>query len=156
MVMSLREEIKQTKPFASLAHEAHLSVVRTAAVIQDEVEQFLRPYGITATQFNVLRILRGAEPDGLCRNEVRDRMLTRMPDMTRLLDRMEEAGLVVRSRGERDDRRMVLTRISAQGGKLLAELDVAIDREHTNRFTNLSDEELRSLVEMLAKVRSAG
>jgi DNA-binding MarR family transcriptional regulator len=155
MVMSLQEEIKQTKPFASLAHEAHLSVVRTAAVVQDEVERFLKPYGITATQYNVLRILRGAEPDGLCRNEVRDRMLTRMPDMTRLLDRMEEAGLVVRSR-ERDDRRMVLTRISAQGRQLLLDLDVAVDREHKSRFTKLSDDELRSLIEMLARVRSSG
>lgn|SRR5688500_4651044 len=155
MVMSLQEEIKQTKPFASLAHEAHLSVVRTAAVVQDEVERFLKPYGITATQYNVLRILRGAEPDGLCRNEVRDRMLTRMPDMTRLLDRMEDAGLVVRSR-ERDDRRMVLTRISAQGRQLLLDLDVAVDREHKSRFTKLSDDELRSLIEMLARVRSSG
>ena len=155
MVMSLQEEIKQTKPFASLAHEAHLSVVRTAAVVQDEVERFLKPYGITATQYNVLRILRGAEPDGLCRNEVRDRMLTRMPDMTRLLDRMEEAGLVVRSR-ERDDRRMVLTRISDQGRKLLSDLDVAVDREHKSRFTKLNDDELRSLIEMLARVRSSG
>ena len=155
MVMSLREEIKQTKPFASLAHEAHLSVVRTAAVIQDEVEQFLKPYGITGTQYNVLRILRGAEPGGLCRNEVRDRMLTRMPDMTRLLDRLEEAGLVVRSR-EREDRRMVLTRISAQGQKLLADLDVAVEQEHTSRFTKLSDHELRALIEMLARVRSEG
>lgn len=155
MVMSLQEEIKQTKPFASLAHEAHLSVVRTAAVVQDEVEQFLKPYGITATQYNVLRILRGADPDGLCRNEVRDRMLTRMPDMTRLLDRMEEAGLVVRSR-ERDDRRMVLTRISDQGRKLLSDLDVAVDREHKSRFTKLNDDELRSLIEMLARVRSSG
>jgi DNA-binding MarR family transcriptional regulator len=156
MVMSLKEEIKQTKPFANLAHEAHLSVVRTAAVIQDDVERFLKPYGITGTQYNVLRILRGAEPNGLCRNEVRDRMLTRMPDMTRLLDRMEEAGLVVRTRGERDDRRMVLTRISTQGRKLLADLDIAVEREHKSRFTELSDAELRSLIEMLARVRSAG
>ncbi|MDF2774779.1 MAG: regulatory protein MarR [Geminicoccaceae bacterium] len=155
MVISLQEEIKQTKPFASLAHEAHLSVVRTAAVVQDEVERFLKPYGITATQYNVLRILRGAEPDGLCRNEVRDRMLTRMPDMTRLLDRMEEAGLVGRSR-ERDDRRMVLTRISAQGRKLLSEIDVAVEQEHKSRFAKLSDDELRFLIEILAKVRSSG
>lgn len=155
MVMSLQEEIKQTKPFASRAQEAHLSVVRTAALLQDDVEQFLKPYGITGTQFNVLRILRGAEPDGLCRNEVRERMLTRMPDMTRLLDRMEEAELVIRSRG-RDDRRMVATRIAPRGKQLLAELDEFIQREHKSRFSIFSDEELERLIEMLAKVRHAG
>lgn len=155
MVMSLQEEIKQTRPFASLAQEAHLSVVRTAAMLADDVEQFLKPYGITGTQYNVLRILRGAEPGGLCRNEVRDRMLTRMPDMTRLLDRMEDAGLVIRSR-ERDDRRMVSTRIAPRGTQLLAELDEVIQREHKSRFSIFSDTELRTLIEMLAKVRHQG
>ena len=155
MTRTLQEEIKQTRPFLSPEHEAHLSVIRTAALLGDEVEQFLKPYGITATQFNVLRILRGAEPDGLCRNEVRDRMLTRMPDMTRLLDRMEEAGLVVRSR-ETDDRRMVRTKIAAAGLTLLAELDGVIEREHKSRFARLSDEELRALIQTLAKVRESG
>src|SRR5688572_33172043 len=133
MVISLQEEIKQTKPFASLAHEAHLSVVRTAAVVQDEVERFLKPYGITATQYNVLRILRGAEPDGLCRNEVRDRMLTRMPDMTRLLDQIEDAKLVARAR-DSEDRRLVSTRITPKGLRLLDELDEAVTQEHMRRF----------------------
>lgn len=155
MVTTLQEEIKQTKPFASLEQEAHLSVIRTAAILADEVEQFLRPYELTGTQYNVLRILRGAEPEGLCRNEVRDRMLTRMPDMTRLLDRMEDAGLVVRSR-ERDDRRMVLTRISPRGQKLLADIDDAVQKEHKSRFSRLDDSELRTVIELLAKVRQTG
>jgi len=155
MVTTLQEEIKQTKPFSSLEQEAHLSVIRTAAILMDEVEKFLRPYEITGTQYNVLRILRGAEPDGLCRNEVRDRMLTRMPDMTRLLDRMEDAGLVVRSR-ERDDRRMVLTRISPRGQKLLADIDDAVQKEHKTRFNRLNDSELRTVIELLAKVRQKG
>jgi DNA-binding MarR family transcriptional regulator len=155
MVTTLQEEIKQTKPFASLEQEAHLSVIRTAAILADEVEKFLRPYEITGTQYNVLRILRGAEPDGLCRNEVRDRMLTRMPDMTRLLDRMEDAGLVVRSR-ERDDRRMVLTRISPRGQKLLADIDDAVQKEHKSRFSKLDNSELRTVIELLSKVRQKG
>jgi hypothetical protein len=82
MVTTLRDEIKQNKPFTSLEQEVQLNIVRTGALLMDEAEQILRPYGITATQFNVLRILRGSEPDGLCRNELRDRMLTRMPDTT--------------------------------------------------------------------------
>src|SRR5688572_6118566 len=155
MARTLQEEIKQTRPFASREHEAHLSIVRTAAILTDDVEKFLRPYGITATQYNVLRILRGAEPDGLCRNEVRDRMLTRMPDMTRLLDRMEDAGLIVRSR-ELDDRRMVQTKIAVAGRKLLAEIDDAVEQEHKSRFTDLSPDELKFLIDILARVREPG
>src|SRR5688500_12106387 len=111
MPPDLREELRQSRPFATPSHEAHLSVLRTAAVLTDAIEQALRPYGITGAQYNVLRILRGS-PDGLCRNEVRDRMLTRMPDVTRLLDRMEDAGLIWRARGV-EDRRLVTTRLTA-------------------------------------------
>src|ERR1044072_8765323 len=116
--MTLRDEIKQTKPFSSLEQEARLNIVRTGAMMMDEIEQFLKPYGVTATQYNVLRMLRGSEPDGLCRNELRDRMLTRMPDVTRLLDRMEEAGLVERKR-DSEDRRMVTSRITKKASQLL-------------------------------------
>ena len=153
MVPTLREEIKQTKPFTSLEQEAQLSVIRTGAVLMDEIEQFLKPYGITATQYNVLRILRGAEPNGLCRNELRDRMLTRMPDMTRLLDRMEESGLVDRERQDHD-RRMVRSRISSSGLKLLADLDDVTQKEEKRRFGHLNEQQLRSLIELLAIVRS--
>src|SRR5215216_2640027 len=111
MSPSLQDDIQQRKPFSSIQQEAFLSVVRTSASLTDAMEDLLKPHGLSTTQYNVLRILRGSRPDGLCRNELRDRMLTRMPDMTRLLDRMEESGLVTRSR-ERDDRRMVLTRIT--------------------------------------------
>jgi|SRR5688572_30520504 len=152
MVTTLRDEIKQTKPFSSLEQEAQLSVIRTASVLFDEVEQFLRPYGITATQYNVLRILRGAEPNGLCRNELRDRMLTRMPDMTRLLDRMEEAGMVARTR-QNEDRRMVLSRITDAGLTLLAELDELTQQEHKRRFGHLDPQQLRTLIDLLAAVR---
>src|SRR3954469_8261594 len=122
MTPSLREELRQNKPFVSPEQEALLSIVRTSAVLMDDFERMLRPYGITATQYNVLRILRGAEPDGLSRNELRDRMLTRMPDVTRLLDRMEDADLVQRVRGE-VDRRLVTTRITKSALATLAELD---------------------------------
>ena len=153
MVSTLRDEIKQTKPFTSLEQEAQLSVIRTGAMLLDEVEQFLKPYGITATQYNVLRILRGSEPNGLCRNELRDRMLTRMPDMTRLLDRLEEAGLVGRARLD-EDRRMVRSRISSAGLKLLADLDGVTQDEERRRFGHLNDEQLRTLIDLLAIVRS--
>jgi DNA-binding MarR family transcriptional regulator len=153
MVTTLRDEIKQTKPFTSLAQEAQLSVIRTGALFMDEIEQFLKPYGITATQYNVLRILRGSEPNGLCRNELRDRMLTRMPDMTRLLDRLEEAGLVERERQD-EDRRMVRSRISSAGIELLADLDNVTQDEEKRRFGHLSDQQLRTLIDLLALARS--
>src|SRR3954465_12623806 len=147
MPPSLRDELRQTKPFASLEEEALLSIVRTGAVLMDEVERMLRPYGSTATQYNVLRILRGSEPHGLSRNELRDRMLTRMPDVTRLLDRMEEAGLVARVRGE-EDRRLVTTRITARALHLLATLDPVVLADQKERFGGASDNDLRLLIRL--------
>ena len=155
MPPTLREELRQRKPFSSPQHEAQLSLVRTAALLNDDVEQALRPHGLTAAQFNVLRILRGAEPDGLCRNELRDRMLTRMPDVTRLLDRMEAAGWVVRSRGS-DDRRLVSTHITKAGRALLDEVDPVVEGAHQRRFRHLGREQLRTLIELLAAVRQDG
>src|SRR4051812_17512107 len=152
---SLLEELKQNKPFSSTAEEALLSILRTNAVLLDELDRLLRPHGITTTQYNVLRILRGAEPSGLCRNELRDRMLTRMPDMTRLLDRMEEAGLVSRSR-EGEDRRMVLTRITKQGRKLVDELDAPVAKLHRSKLGHLTDAQLRSLSDLLTLARNGG
>lgn len=151
---SLQEELKQRKPFAGPEHEAQLSIVRTSSRLLDAFEQVLKPYGITTTQYNVLRILRGAEPDGLCRNEIRDRMLTRMPDVTRLLDRMVEAGFVSRVRSE-VDRRMVRTRITTQGERLLEELQPKVVIEQQRPFDRLTAEELRVLIDLLARIRRA-
>ena len=152
MGTDLREELRQRKPFTGLEQEAQLSVVRTASLLADAFEQMLRPYGITATQYNVLRILRGAEPDGLCRNELRDRMLTRMPDVTRLLDRMEDAKLVSRTR-DSEDRRQVYTRITPKGLRLLDEADDAVSAEHMRRFHHLGKAQLRTLIDLLKAVR---
>jgi DNA-binding MarR family transcriptional regulator len=121
----------------------------------DQVEDLVKPHGISATQYNVLRILRGAGEGGLCRNELRDRMLTRMPDMTRLLDRMEDAGLVRRSR-EQEDRRMVLTQITARGRELLNELEQPLSQLHRDQLSQLTDAQLRSLIDLLTLVREGG
>jgi len=153
MSPTLREDLRQNKPFTTIYEEAHLNVARTSARLGDAVEDLLKDHGITGTQYNVLRILRGAEPDGLCRNELRDRMITRMPDMTRLLDRMEEAGLVTRTR-EREDRRMVLTRITERGLELLDALDAPMAENHATQLGHLSSEELRSLIDLLTAVRN--
>ena len=152
MSRTLRDEIQQRRPFRSREQEAHLNIVRTAALLSDGFEQVLKPYGISLAQYNVLRILGGAEPEGLCRNELRDRMLSRMPDVTRLLDRMEEAGLVTRTR-DAADRRLVSTRITGEGRRLLADLDPVVADEHRRRLGHLGEAQLETLVKLLERVR---
>ena len=152
MSPSLQQDLKQKKPFRSLQQEAYLSVVRTSTALTDGMEDLLKPLGISATQYNVLRILRGSGSEGLCRNALRDRMLTRMPDMTRLLDRMEDAGLVMRAR-EGEDRRMVLTRITEKGRRLLDELDAPVLALHKRQLSRLTDAQLRSLSDLLTLAR---
>jgi DNA-binding MarR family transcriptional regulator len=155
MSPSLQQDLKQKKPFRSLQQEAYLSVVRTSTALTDAMEDLVKSRGISATQYNVLRILRGSDAEGLCRNALRDRMLTRMPDMTRLLDRMEEAGLVVRVR-EGDDRRMVMTRITQKGRQLLDDLDAPVMALHRKQMAGLTDAQLRSLSDLLTLVRDGG
>ena len=114
----------------------------------------LRPYDITPTQYSVLRILRGAGEHGLCRNEVRDRLVAQVPDVTRLLDRMEQMELVERERAEKD-RRMVFTRITRKGTQLLARLDEPVARMHHQQLGHLGPARLRTLIKLLAATRRA-
>lgn len=152
MTPTLRDEIKQRKPFKSLYEEAALNIVRTSAMLSADFEQVFRPYGLTATQYNVLRILRGADDKGLCRNDVRARLLNKMPDATRLLDRMEAAGLISRSR-EEEDRRLVSTRLTKKGRQLVDELDPVVARQHKTRLGHLSDKQLETLNALLTLAR---
>lgn len=148
----LRDEIKQMRPFGSLEQEAFLSIGRTWSVLEHGMAEALKPHGITPTQYNVLRILRGAGAEGLCRGEIMDRMIARVPDATRLLDRMEGAGLIERERSE-TDRRFVTTRITAEGLRVLAELDDAVPALHRRQFSGLAEEELRILIDLLGRIR---
>lgn len=152
---SLRREIRQGRPFRSLYQEAQLNIARTAALHTDSFEQMLRPHGISSTQYNVLRILRGAGADGLCRNEIRDRLLSRMPDVTRLLDRMVRAGLVTRARSTHD-RRMVTTCLTEQGRALVDSLDDEVEAEHRRWLGHMDEGQLRSLVVLLTAARNPG
>ena len=127
-------------------------MVRTANILSDAFEQMLKPHGITGTQYNVLRILRGAEPDGLCRNEVSQRLLNRMPDATRLLDRMEESGLVTRERST-SDRRLVTTRITKKGREIVDSLDESADEQHEKALGHMSEQQLRTLIKLLTIAR---
>lgn len=155
MTPDLRDEIRQAKLFTSLHEEAELNIIRTSAALVDSLEKLFSPFGISSTQYNALRILRGAEPRGLCRHALRDRMLTRMPDVTRLLDRLEDAGLARRAR-DADDHRFVTARITDEGCRLLDDLEDAVNQEHRRRLGHLSDEQLRMLSGLLALVRNPG
>jgi DNA-binding MarR family transcriptional regulator len=151
---TLRDELKMAKPFKSLEEEAILSIARTAALIEHAGAEAFKPYGLTITQYNVLRILRGAGDEGLCRNEVGERLVTKVPDVTRLLDRMEAAGLIVRERGGQD-RRFVATRITDKALKLLEKIDRELPAMHARQLGRVSQKRLRELISILEEVRSS-
>ena len=114
MTGRLKAELKQKRPFVNMEQEAFLNIQRTADALMRGLEELLKPSGLTQTQYNVLRILRGAKPDGLLCRELSERMVTRDPDITRLLDRLERRGLISRLR-DRKDRRALTVRITAAG-----------------------------------------
>ena len=152
MSTDLRTEIKQGRPFHSLEQEAQLNIERTAAILAHAFADAIKPYGITPTQYNVLRILRGAGEEGLCRNDVRDRLISQVPDVTRLLDRLEETGLVMRER-DTTDRRLVTTRITTAGLRLLEQLDEPTVETHRKFLGHMTRAQLRTLIELLSLAR---
>ena len=152
MQSDLQAELKQTRPFRSPTEETFVSLQRTAAVLEHALETALKPSGITATQYNVLRILRGAGADGLCRSEVGERMVRRVPDVTRLLDRLEDSELIARARGG-DDRRYVTTRITPKGLAALASLDEVVTAFLHAHLGHLAPDHLRILNDALTAIR---
>ena len=152
MPSRIHDELKQTRPFRSVAEEASLSIVRTAAALEHTFAQALRPYDITPTQYNVLRILRGAGAEGLCRNEVGQRLIRQVPDVTRLLDRMEDLNLIARQRGGKD-RRYVTTTISKKGLDLLKKLDEKVDEIHRGQLGHMDAGRLQQLIKLLDTAR---
>jgi DNA-binding MarR family transcriptional regulator len=148
----LAEEIQQSKPFSSLAEEAILNIYRTASVLDQLFSEALKPYGLSETQYNVLRILRGAGPRGLACQEIAARMIARDPDITRLLDRIESRGLISRGRSE-EDRRVVVSRITAEGTKILSLLEPAARNLPKKILGHLGDRQLRDLIALLEQAR---
>lgn len=151
----LRDDIKQQKPFESLEQEALLNVLRTADVLMQRIAAVLKPFKLSHSQYNVLRILRGAGPNGLACRAISERMITRDPDITRLLDRLEAHGLVVRTRDERD-RRVVTARITPEGLRILAELDTPIAEVDRQPLQHLGEQRLRTLIKLLELARERG
>jgi DNA-binding MarR family transcriptional regulator len=151
----LQDEIRQSRPFRCVEEEAYLSIVRTAAMLEHSLAQALKPFAITATQYNVLSILRGAGDQGLCRNEVGGRLVTAMPDVTRLLDRMEDVGLIVRQRSTKD-RRVVSTRLTKKGLDLVGRVDATVVEMHQKQFQGVDKRALKALIGVLGDVRERG
>ncbi len=153
MVGRVRAEIKQRRPFRLREEEAFVALLRTADVLLQGVAETLKPLGLSPTQYNVLRILRGAEPTGLACREIGERMITRDPDVTRLLDRLEDRGLVARARSHKD-RRVITTRITDDGLQILGTLDAPIGDLHTRQLGHLTAAQLRTLIELLEEARN--
>jgi DNA-binding MarR family transcriptional regulator len=153
MPSRLLADLKQTKPFPRAGQEALVSILRTAAVLEHEINDALKPFDLTSTQYNVLRILRGAGDTGLCGRDIGERLITQVPDVPRLLDRMTEAGLIARKR-DPDDRRHVTSRITAKGLRLLDEVQPALEAIERRRTGLLNQDQIRGLLRNLEAVRS--
>jgi DNA-binding MarR family transcriptional regulator len=140
-------------PQACLEEDVFVGIVRTADALARGGEAVLKPFGLSATQYNVLRILRGAGEQGLACREVGCRFISRDPDITRLLDRMESRGWIARAR-ETEDRRVVKTRITAEGLRILADLDAPVRDFHRKQLRHMPAKELRQLALLLDRARS--
>jgi DNA-binding MarR family transcriptional regulator len=149
---NLKHEIKQKTPFSSLEEEALLNLVRTSDFLQRAFQHKIREWGVTSTQYNVLRILRGAQPDGLQCAAIGDRMITAEPDITRLLSRLKALKLIRQHRDQKD-RRVVWTQISEAGLKLLREMDPLIRRLPASLLGHMSATDLQELVRLLETAR---
>ncbi len=151
----LMEEIKQKAAFRSTEEEAFLNLLRTAALLEQQAAELLKPAAGTVSQYNALRILRGAGRHGLMCGEISARMLRKDPDVTRLLDRLEKRGLVRRLRSTRD-RRVIRARITAAGLRCLADLDGQMAQLNVRQLCHLGEQNLRTLIQLLETVRSDG
>ena len=152
MVGRIQAELKQSKPLGSLEEEAYLNVQRTANALAQRIAELLRSHDLTPAQYNVLRILRGAGHDGLNASDIGGRMISRDPDVTRLVDRLEKRGLVERWRCS-EDRRVVWTRLSPAGRELIDPLDAPLNELHRDMLSHMAPERLQLLVELLEEAR---
>ncbi|HWS70576.1 MAG TPA: MarR family transcriptional regulator, partial [Thermoanaerobaculia bacterium] len=142
MAGKLRREIKQKRPFRSVQEEVGLSLLRTADHIAVRPNEVLREAGLSSSQYNVLRILRGAGEEGLPCGEISERMVRRDPDLTRLLDRLEKSDLVVRERDTKD-RRVVRASITKKGLALLDSLDAPVEESVRSALSHMPVKRLR-------------
>lgn len=150
----LKNEIKQERPFGSLEEEVFLNLQRTSDALARRVAETLKQVELTPTQYNALRILRGAGERGLPCKEVGERMVTRDPDITRLFDRLETRELIERSRDTRD-RRVIIAHITEHGESLLGRIDSAVSQVLVGQLEHLGREKLLTLNRLLEDARMA-
>lgn len=150
----LAAELRQTKPFASIEEEALLNLARTHEFVQQQMAEFFKQFQLTATQYNILRILRGAGKDGISCSQAAERMVTSDPDITRLLDRLATRHLIARERS-REDRRVVITHITTEGLDLLKTIDRPLAEFVKKLVGHSGRERLEQLIEILESMRSA-
>lgn len=154
MAQTIDREIKQTKPFRSLQEQLVINLMRTTRAVEEGWIQYLkRTAGISPSQYNILRILRGARPKAVRISDISDRMITRDPDVTRLVDRLIKQGLVRRER-DTGDRRVVLVEITAAGLALLSRLDGPAGEYTDGAMAGLKLQQLRTLDTLLNEIRA--
>jgi len=151
---AIQREIRQRRPFPSVSQEAVVALFRTADLVRRSLAAAIAPAGLTLQQYNVLRILRGARPDGLPTLDVADRMIEQAPGITRMMDRLEAAGWVTRERCP-TDRREVHCRITPAGLALLERLDPTVDDADHRALGSLDEAVLKRLIGLLDRVRAA-
>lgn len=151
MAAKLQRELKKRGEFESLEQEATLNIWRTSDQTHNRVGRLLREYGLTPSQYNVLRILRGAG-EALPSLEIASRLIQVVPAITGLIDRLEDQGLVERERSG-NDRRVVHVAITAKGDNLLAKIDEPLQQLHRELLGHLTRAELKTLIELLEKAR---
>jgi len=138
-----------------LEDQIFVALLRVSDSLASEADQLMKANGLTSAQYNVLRILRGAGPEGLPCNTIAERMISRDPDMTRLLDRMEKHELITRER-QKEDRRVVKARITDEGLKLLKKMDAPIRELHKSQFAHMTSARLKTLMDLLTEVAAHG
>ena len=149
---SLKLEIEQQRAFSSPEEEALLNLLRTSDSLQRVFQRSIRKFGVTSTQYNVLRILRGAQPRGLTCAAIGNRMITAEPDITRLLTRLKTLKLI-RQHRDRSDRRVVWTQISEGGLDLLKSMDPLVEKLPKELIGHLSASEVAELIRLLELAR---
>jgi len=153
MAGKLQQELKQTKAMPSLTEESLLNIIRTADVLLQSLTTLMKPYQISPTQYNVLRILRGAGEQGVSCKDIAARLVARDPDITRLMDRLEQRGLIVRDRAK-EDRRIVTHRLTKPGLDLVAELHPPLEAANKQLTKGIPPGDLRNLVDVLEQIRA--
>ena len=150
----LQRELNKQSPFTSPAQEAFLSLYRTSGLLAGEFHNIFKANKLSFSTYNVLRIVAGAGKDGRPSQSIADDMVVRVPDVTRLVDRLEKQGLVERRRCDRD-RRVIYVRVTDAGRDLLNQLREDVDRLHVRQLEHMDETELRQLTRLLARVRKS-